>query len=67
MDKVNIGDTIKIINMEGEPHYNGREGVVTHIDDADQIHGTWGGCALISEIDTYIILERIAKKEVNLL
>ena len=33
MNKVNIGDTIKIIHMEGEPQYKGREGVVTHIDD----------------------------------
>ena len=33
MSKVNIGDTIKIIHMEGESQYKGREGVVTHIDD----------------------------------
>ena len=42
MEKVKIGDTIKIIKMEGEPQYTNREGVVTHIDDAGQIHGTWG-------------------------
>ena len=34
MEKVKIGDTIKIIKMEGEPQYTDREGVVTHIDDA---------------------------------
>ena len=56
MDKVKIGDTIKIIKMEGEPQYTNREGVVTHIDDAGQIHGTWGGCAIIPEVDTYIIV-----------
>lgn len=56
MEKVRVGDKIKIIKMEGEPQYTGREGVVAHIDDAGQIHGTWGGCALIPEIDTYIIL-----------
>ena len=56
MNNVLIGDRIKIIHMEGEPHYKGREGVVTHIDDAGQIHGTWGGCALIPEIDTYAII-----------
>ena len=61
MDKVKVGDKIKIINMEGEPHYKDREGVVTHIDDAGQIHGTWGGCAIIPEIDTYIILPHIEK------
>ena len=54
MDKVKIGDTIKIIKMEGEPQYTNREGVVTHIDDAGQMHGTWGGCAIIPEVDTYI-------------
>ena len=55
MDNVKIGDTIKIIRMEGEPQYADRKGVVTHIDDAGQIHGTWVGCALILEIDTFII------------
>ena len=56
MNKVKVGDKIKIIKMEGEPQYTDREGIVTHIDDADQLHGTWGGCAIISEIDTYILL-----------
>ena len=56
MDKIKIGDKIKIINMEGEHHYKDREGVVTYIDDAGQIHGTWGGCAIIPEVDTYIVL-----------
>ena len=58
MEKVKIGDTIKIINMKDEPHYTNREGVVTHIDDAGQIHGTWGGCAIVPEVDTYIIVKR---------
>ena len=57
MNNVRIGDRIKIIHMEGEPHYKDREGVVTHIDDAGQIHGTWGGCAIVSEVDEFIILE----------
>ena len=61
MDKVKIGDRIKIIEMKGEPQYTGRMGVVTHIDDAGQIHGTWGGCAIVPEIDTYIILPNIEK------
>ena len=52
MEKVKIGDTIKIIKMDGEPQYTNREGVVTHIDDAGQIHGTWGGCAIIPWVDT---------------
>ena len=32
--------------------------IVTYIDGAGQIHGTLGGCALIQEIDTCIILKR---------
>ena len=58
MNKANIGYTIKIIKMEGEPYYKDRRGVVTHIDDASQIHETLGGCAIIPEIDTYIIVKR---------
>lgn len=56
VNNVNIGDRIIIIHMEGEPNYKGRDGVITHIDDAGHIHGTWGGCAIIPEIDTYIVL-----------
>ena len=59
MEKAKIGDTIKIIKMDGEPQYTDREGVVTHIDDAGQIHGTWGGCAIIPELDDFIILGNI--------
>ena len=53
-----IGNKVKIVDMFGEPNYSGREGYVTHIDDAGQIHGTWGGCAIIPEVDTYIIVKR---------
>ena len=54
---LNIGTKIKIIKMKDEPQYTNREGVVTHIDDAGQIHGTWGGCAIIPGIDTYITID----------
>ena len=59
MENVKIGETIKIIKMKGEPQYTGREGVVTYIDDAGQLHGTWGGCAIISKVDHYIVLKRV--------
>lgn len=58
MNEIKIGDEIKIISMKDEPQYADREGVVTHIDDAGQVHGTWGSCAIIPEIDTYVILKR---------
>lgn len=46
-----IGQKIKIISMEGEPQYNGKEGVINHIDDIGQLHGTWGGLAVQPERD----------------
>ena len=52
------GDKIRILYMEGEPKYAGKEGFVTHVDDAGQIHGTWGGCAIIPETDSYEVMER---------
>lgn len=55
-----IGDRIRIIRMEGEPQYTGREGIITHIDDAGQIHGTWGGCALSREYGD--VFERIEEE-----
>lgn len=54
---MNVGDKIKIIRMDGEPQYDGKIGYVEHIDDEGQIHGTWGGCALIPGVDEYESLE----------
>lgn len=54
---MNIGDKLLIIEMVGEPHYSGRTGIITKIDDAGAIHGTWGGCSLDPNIDTFEILE----------
>lgn len=54
---VKVGDKIRIIFMKGEPNYNGRIGTVNHIDDANQIHGTWGGCAIIKDVDHFIIIK----------
>ena len=56
MQKVKIGDTIRIIRMEGEPFYTGKTGVVESIDDMHQIHGSWGGCALIPETDVFEVI-----------
>ena len=54
--KVQVGDRIKIIKMNGEPQYTGKEGIVDRIDDAGQIHGSWGGCALIPECDIFQVI-----------
>ncbi len=48
-----IGDKIKIISMNGEPQYSGKVGVIEHIDDIGQLHGSWGGCALIPGVDEF--------------
>jgi len=53
---VKVGDKVRIINMSGEPQYTGREGIVEYIDDAGQIHGSWGGCALIPGEDVWEII-----------
>ena len=53
---VKVGDRIRIISMEDEPRYTGRTGVVEYIDSIGQIHGTWGGCALVPNIDEFEII-----------
>ena len=54
---VKIGDTIRIIKMEGEPKYANTYGVVTHIDGMGQLHGTWGSLAIIPEVDVFQIID----------
>ena len=53
-----VGDVIRIIDMDGEPQYAGREGTIRHIDDMGQLHGDWGGCAIIPGTDSYKIVKR---------
>ena len=53
-----IGDKIKIIQMDGETKYEGREGVVKYIDDLGQLHGTGGGCALIPGTGQFELVQR---------
>ena len=55
--KVKIGDKIRIVIMQGEPQYTGKEGTVEYIDDAGGIHGSWGGCALL-EGDVWEIISK---------
>ena len=53
---VKLGDKIRIIHMQGEGGYDGREGVVEYIDGIGQLHGTWGVLAVIPDYDEYEIL-----------
>lgn len=50
------GDRIRIAVMVGEPRYAGREGVITHIDSLGQLHGTWGGLAVIPGEDAFEVI-----------
>lgn len=59
--KVEIGDKIKIVNMDGEPQYNGRVGIVNHIDSKGQVFGTWGGLAVQLENDEIEIIEKVKR------
>ena len=55
--KPQIGDTIRIIEMQGEPQYSGRTGVIRSIDDMGQLHGSWGGLAVIPGEDRFEIVD----------
>ena len=52
-----VGDTIKIIKMDGEPEYTGKTGEILLIDSMGQLHGTWGGLAVVPEVDEYEIIK----------
>lgn len=56
MKKVKIGDKIRIIYMSGEPRYTGKEGIIRSIDDIGQLHGSWGGLAVIPGEDEFEII-----------
>jgi hypothetical protein len=51
-----IGDKIRIILMKDEENYNGREGFIEHIDDFNQLHGTWGSLAIVPTEDIIEII-----------
>lgn len=55
---VRVGDKIRINYMKGEPQYTGKEGIVRLIDDIGDIHGSWGGCAIVPDVDEFEIIER---------
>ena len=62
MENVKIGDRIRIVRMDDDggrdPHagdYDGRTGIVAHIDSLGQLHGSWGVLAVIPGADEYEI------------
>ena len=59
-EKAKPGDIIKITKLEDpyEHSYEGRIGKVELVDSMGQLHGTWGGLAVIPEVDEYIIVKK---------
>ena len=58
-----VGDKIRITYMDGEPQYEGREGVITAISKDPwgdvALYGTWGGLAVYESAgDTFVVLEK---------
>lgn len=58
-----IGDRIRIIKMADcngadtqATAMNGKTGTVTYVDGIGQLHGTWGGLAVIPQIDKIEII-----------
>lgn len=59
-----VGKTVRIIHMKGEHEYCGRRGKVLSVDDAGQLHGTWGSLAIIPELDAFVVEEEKDGKEI---
>ena len=52
-----VGDKIRIIHLTGEDsRYDESEGTVEYIDAIGQLHGTWGGLAVIPEEDEFVVI-----------
>lgn len=55
-----LGKKIRIRFMDDAlsgAKYNGREGVVEYVDSMGQLHGTWGGLAVIPEVDRFVVID----------
>ena len=61
VDEIKMGTTLELVEMQGEKQMpKGLRGVVTHIDDAAQIHVRWqngSSLAIIPEVDKFIIVQ----------
>lgn len=58
-----VGDKIRIIRMDDcggtdwqATRYNGKEGVINHIDSIGQLFGTWGGLAVNPQCDEFEVI-----------
>lgn len=53
-----VGDTIRINYMKGEPQYTGKVGTIRLIDDYGQIHLKEYGLAIIPDMDDFEIISK---------
>jgi hypothetical protein len=55
--KAKVGNRIRILYLRDEdPRYDRREGTVEFIDAIGQLHGSWGGLAVIPEVDSFVVI-----------
>ena len=52
-----LNHNLIIDNMDNEYQYKNKEGKIEKIDDMNQLHGSWGGLAIIPEIDEVTITD----------
>lgn len=61
-----VGDKIRILSMDGEPEYSGREGIVQRISrdpwGDTALRGTWGGLSVYIGQDSFEIIEKGIKE-----
>ena len=52
------GTRIELLYMNDpySPVHTGTKGTVVCVDDMGQIHGSWGGCALIPGVDEFEVI-----------
>jgi hypothetical protein len=56
-ETIYLGKKIRINHLQGEDgRYEGKEGVVTRIDDMGNLHGSWGGLSVIVEEDDFSVI-----------
>ena len=51
-----VGKKVHVI-INDPYHYVDAWGTVEHVDDMGQLHGSWGGCAVILDEDSYRIID----------
>ena len=58
-ENTKVGTLVQIVQLKDEPvaPLYGRTGIVEFIDDAGQIHGTWGSLAILPDVDNWLVLK----------